>query len=145
MHFHSSSEEETAEIAARLVDERREALQERSLVFAVHGEMAAGKTRFAKGVGDALNVRGVVSSPSYVLTKEYVGSAGRLVHIDCWRTPEITPEELAIGGYLKPGTVVVVEWPKPLLPYLKQLGNQIELVELVMTGTGNDRDITGVS
>ncbi|MEI6477916.1 MAG: L-threonylcarbamoyladenylate synthase [bacterium] len=115
----SESEEETIAIGRDFGNSFLHAVAEKPVVFALEGEMGAGKTRFAKGVAEALGVDAVVSSPTYTLVKEYEGSKGRLVHLDCWRTPEITADELMLDDYLKPGTILVIEWAKPLLPYLQ--------------------------
>jgi tRNA threonylcarbamoyladenosine biosynthesis protein TsaE len=140
-HCHSSSADGTADYAAHIVNEFRGMLLFTPLVLALHGEMGSGKTQFAKGVGQALGVKKVVSSPSYVLVKEYLGEHGKLIHIDCWRTPEITPEELSLESYLNAGTVVVIEWPKPLLGYLRDRGNEITLIELEIAGEDDKREI----
>jgi tRNA threonylcarbamoyladenosine biosynthesis protein TsaE len=140
MRFTSSSEEETKAWAKQLVQAHFSNLADTPLVFTLEGEMGAGKTQFAKGVAEALGVKSVVSSPSYVLTREYEGELGRLVHIDCWRTPEITPEELQLEQYLSPETVLVIEWPAPLVPYLRDHPN-VTLVMLKMQVNGGVREI----
>jgi tRNA threonylcarbamoyladenosine biosynthesis protein TsaE len=104
------------------------ALPEKPVVFALEGEMGAGKTRFAKGVAEALGVQGVVSSPTYTLVKEYEGDKGKLVHMDCWRASEAKPDELGLPEYLQPGIVLVIEWASPLLSYLRQLQAEDRIV-----------------
>ena len=42
-------------------------------VLALNGELGAGKTAFAQGVGAGLEVRETVNSPSYVLMNLYRG------------------------------------------------------------------------
>ena len=73
-------------------------------------------------VGEALQVKGVVSSPSYIIQNEYDGAAeghpARLLHMDCWRLEAVDPEVLGLASYLVPGTVAVIEWAGALLPYL---------------------------
>ncbi|HSI20279.1 MAG TPA: tRNA (adenosine(37)-N6)-threonylcarbamoyltransferase complex ATPase subunit type 1 TsaE [Verrucomicrobiae bacterium] len=141
MKFQSNSEEETKAWAKQLVQAYFSNLSDTALVFTLQGEMGAGKTQFAKGVAEALEIKGIVSSPTYVLTREYQGELGKLVHIDCWRTPTITPEELHLDEYLQPETVTVIEWPAPLVPYLASR-TDITLVMLEMGINGGVREIT---
>lgn len=87
-----------------------------------------------------MGVTQIVASPTYVLTREYTGSGGRLVHIDCWRTPGITPEELSLKSYLTYDTVVVIEWPEPLRQFL-EAEELITLRHVTMTPVGDNREI----
>lgn len=137
MQFQSTSEDQTKLYAATLIDTNRDTLTTGPLVITLEGDMGAGKTQFAKGAAGALGISEVVSSPSYVLTREYQGERGRLIHIDCWRTPDITPEELDLASYLQPGTVVVIEWPAPLLAFLEQTG--VRLIRLHVSVAGETR------
>lgn len=74
------------------------------------GELGAGKTMFAKGVGSALSVREEILSPTFVLQREYEGSAS-LQHFDLYRLS--TLEELTNLNFFdslgKPG-IKLVEW-----------------------------------
>ncbi len=138
--FISDSEEKTRAWAKQLVQGNFSNLSESPLVFTLQGEMGAGKTQFAKGVAEALEIKEIVTSPSYVLIKEYAGYLGNFVHIDCWRTPAISPEELHLDTYLKPENVLVIEWPAPLLDYLRSR-EDIRLIMLELNDTGGLREI----
>jgi L-threonylcarbamoyladenylate synthase len=119
--FVSKSEEETKDFAFGLLPGFLHALKEKPVIFALQGEMGAGKTRFAQGVAKALQVKEHVASPTYTIMKEYVGMADgepvTLIHMDCWRLTEVSPEEFGIEEYLKPRIVMVIEWASPLLSY----------------------------
>ena len=121
--FTSHSEEETRGYAHSLMKSLLYQVPEQSVVFALEGEMGAGKTHFAKGVAEAVGVTKIVSSPTYVLVKEYEGSEGKkFIHMDCWRLEKVSPGELGLEEYVQPQHVLVVEWASPLLPYLKDRG-----------------------
>ncbi len=80
-------------------------------VVLLYGELGAGKTCLAQGVGEALDAPEPVNSPSFILLNEY---AGRLVlyHADLYRIAD--PGEafdLGLGTYTTDG-VLVVEWPE---------------------------------
>lgn len=121
----SSSEEETITIARQIMHGLLHVLPEKPLVFALEGEMGAGKTHFTKGIAQALQIKDVISSPTYTIMKEYETSDARLLHMDLWRLETVTAEEFGIEEYLKTGTVTVIEWAAPLLPYLRTLKNDI--------------------
>ena len=79
-------------------------------VFALWGELGAGKTVFVRGLARGLKVRGPVSSPTFVLVNEYEGAVP-LYHVDFYR---LEPRQLGSVGweeYLDLGGVVAVEWP----------------------------------
>ena len=84
-------------------------------VLLLSGDLGAGKTVLARGIGEALGLDPrEVQSPTFTLIREHRGSGGRLVHVDLYRLePEQTGalglEELLAG----PG-VKVVEWAERL-------------------------------
>jgi L-threonylcarbamoyladenylate synthase len=135
------SAEETAERAFELMNSFKHAITEKAVVFALEGDMGMGKTHFAKGLAQALGVRATVTSPSYVLVKEYEGEGCRFVHMDCWRTENASAEEVGLPEYLVPGTVTAIEWAAPLLPYLREHGDNIVVHRLAFTGE-NETDRT---
>ncbi len=51
------------------------------------GDLGAGKTTLAQGIGAGLGVQGPVISPTFVLVRRHAGTAGRpgLVHVDAYR------------------------------------------------------------
>jgi len=88
-------------------------------VLALTGELGAGKTCFVQGAAAALGVRERVTSPSFVLRREYQGRLP-LLHFDVYRLE--TLQQVVELGYEQAcdGThVTFIEWGdavSPLLP-----------------------------
>ncbi len=93
----------------------------------LNGELGAGKTTLTRGIGEALGVRGAVTSPTFVLARthprETHGSSSvetsvtrddaPLVHVDAYRLASAMElDDLDIDF---PGSIVVVEWGDGLL------------------------------
>ena len=80
-------------------------------IVALRGDLGAGKTSFAQGVGAGLNIEQAVVSPTFILMAEYEGGRLPLLHADAYR---LKSGEAATIGFeetveLWPG-VVLVEW-----------------------------------
>lgn len=80
-------------------------------VLALTGEIGAGKTTFVQGLARGLGVPdGAVTSPSFVLVREYQGRLP-LAHADLFRLEKL-PEAAAVGleEYYEGAGVTVIEW-----------------------------------
>lgn len=77
------------------------------------GELGAGKTTLARGVGEGLGVRGAVTSPTFVIARVHPSlvDGPPLVHVDAYRLggglEEMEDLDLDVS---LPESVVVVEW-----------------------------------
>lgn len=75
----------------------------------LNGELGAGKTTLARGLGAALGARGAVTSPTFVLAREHPTASGvPLVHVDAYRLA--TGRELDDLDLDYEHGIVVVEW-----------------------------------
>jgi tRNA threonylcarbamoyladenosine biosynthesis protein TsaE len=103
-------------VAMRALGERiASSLRAGDLVL-VGGELGAGKTTFAQGVGAGLGVRGPVTSPTFVIARVHPSMSGGppLVHVDAYRVrgwDEL--EDLDLEATLDQA-VTVVEWGEGL-------------------------------
>lgn len=77
------------------------------------GELGAGKTTLARGIGEGLGVRGAVTSPTFVIARVHPSLTGgpALVHVDAYRLSGGLEEmeDLDLDVSL-PESVVLVEW-----------------------------------
>jgi tRNA threonylcarbamoyladenosine biosynthesis protein TsaE len=80
-------------------------------VVLLQGDLGAGKTTLAQGVGAGLKVEERVTSPTFVLLARHAGPVP-LYHADLYRLTEPEEvEELALGEQAADG-VLLVEWPE---------------------------------
>src|SRR5271166_5340197 len=80
-------------------------------VFALTGDLGAGKTQLVKGIARGLGVTARVHSPTFTLANEYAGGRLKLFHLDLYRLE--TPAQILSAGveeYLSPAGVAVIEW-----------------------------------
>ncbi|HRH38127.1 MAG TPA: tRNA (adenosine(37)-N6)-threonylcarbamoyltransferase complex ATPase subunit type 1 TsaE [Flavobacteriales bacterium] len=83
-------------------------------VFALKGDLGAGKTTLIKGFCAALGVDDHTSSPSFAIVNEYRTAEGDpLYHFDLYRLRN--PNELREIGfeeYVDSGSYCFIEWPE---------------------------------
>ena len=76
------------------------------------GELGAGKTTLAQGIGAGLGVRGTVTSPTFVIQRVHpsLDSGPPLVHVDAYRLGDTVEfDDLDIDASVEE-SVTVVEW-----------------------------------
>jgi tRNA threonylcarbamoyladenosine biosynthesis protein TsaE len=123
-------------------------------VLVLSGELGAGKTTFTQGLGAGLNVRGDVTSPTFVIARVHPSLAGgpALVHVDAYRLGGIDElDDLDLDTSLD-DAVTVVEWGTGVAEALAddRLHVRIErttgadLTEVVPTGPDDDEDADDV-
>lgn len=121
--FHAQRVEEVSLIAKRVV-QALESSHERGLV-ALSGDLGAGKTTLVQAIARELGVTEIVTSPTFVVMKQYAVSQGRfstLVHIDAYRIED--EAELAVlhieDLLANPAYLVIVEWPEKVPSYTSE-------------------------
>src|ERR1700712_23880 len=97
------------------------------------GPLGAGKTTLTRGIGDGLQVRGPVTSPTFVLARTHPSLVGGapLVHVDAYRLG--SARELDDLDIDFERSVVVVEWGSGLLDGLTDTWLELE-IERPMAG-----------
>ena len=80
-------------------------------IVVLSGEMGAGKTAFAQGVGTALGVDQPLTSPTFTLVNSYDCDRFTLHHADLYRLERATElADLALAELAEFSGVVLVEW-----------------------------------
>lgn len=102
-------------------------------VLVLTGELGAGKTTFTRGLGEALGVRGTVTSPTFVLARTHPRADGPpLVHVDAYRladAAELDDLDLDLAG-----SITVIEWGAGMVDAIAE--EWLELVIERPTGAG---------
>jgi tRNA threonylcarbamoyladenosine biosynthesis protein TsaE len=79
-------------------------------VVALEGDLGAGKTVFAQGMGSGLGVPDEITSPTFTLIHEYLGRAP-FYHVDLYRlSGEREAGVIGLEEYLGGDGVAAVEW-----------------------------------
>jgi tRNA threonylcarbamoyladenosine biosynthesis protein TsaE len=79
-------------------------------ILILSGDLACGKTYFAKGLAAALGSTDIVTSPTYALVHTYNTMAGDLMHIDAYRLSGIHEfRDLGLEEYLLE-SIAAIEW-----------------------------------
>lgn len=110
--FVSTSYEETREIAKKFAEKL-----EKGTTICLYGELAAGKTTFTQGIGEALGISRLVS-PTFLIMRQYPISSHPIIktlfHLDLYRLDSIEDikafdvEEI----WSSPENLLVIEWPE---------------------------------
>jgi tRNA threonylcarbamoyladenosine biosynthesis protein TsaE len=114
--FEARAEVATAAHMARLGEQLAGLLAAGDLVV-LSGQLGAGKTTLAQGIGAGLRVRGPVTSPTFVIARVHPSLAGGpdLVHADAYRLgSRAEVDDLDLDADLATA-VTVVEWGEGLV------------------------------
>lgn len=94
-------------------------------LLVLSGPLGAGKTTFTQGLGEALGVRGRVTSPTFVLARVHRGPVP-LVHVDAYRLRDaagsgraLDLDDLDLDAALE-DAVTVVEWGDGVVEHLTE-------------------------
>lgn len=111
----SRSPNETRKIGAVFAKGLAASLKDRSVLVGLFGDLGAGKTTFVQGMarGCGIDPDYYVNSPTFTLINEYRGRDVTVIHVDLYRMEKpLEGQALALEEYLRPGNLIVVEWPE---------------------------------
>lgn len=104
------------------------------------GELGAGKTTFTQGLASSLNIKGEVTSPTFVIAREHksLDNKANLVHVDAYRLSTLAEiSQLDLTSDLEE-SILVVEWGKGLV---NDLVDKPIKVKISHTEYENEREI----
>ena len=103
----SASEEETLHYAISLGQNASP-----GDVYALYGDLGAGKTVFARGIARGLGIDTDITSPTFTLMEMYIGRLP-LYHFDLYRIRSGEEfEQLFFEEYWEGRGISVIEWPE---------------------------------
>jgi tRNA threonylcarbamoyladenosine biosynthesis protein TsaE len=131
MKIITHSEKETFNLAKKLAKKARG-----GEVYALSGELGAGKTVFVRGFAAGLGVKKNINSPTFVLMKIYPVKKHKTIkqicHIDAYRLRS-AKDLAAIGAqdYLgKKDAVCFIEWPERVKKIFKFKKISVKIIHL---------------
>lgn len=141
----SNNENETIELAGRLLLNHLNEVQSSGLVIALNGQLGMGKTIFAKGVAKFLGIKETISSPTYSYVNEYpyqrLTTEGVFYHVDAWKIDsQVELNFLEIEKMIKKNNIVVIEWFAQIDKWLK-LDKKTNLLTLNFSEENQQRKI----
>ena len=94
-------------IARRLLEKHKD-----SRIFALRGNMGAGKTTFMQAVATELQSEDIVSSPTFSIVNEYTTNGNGLIyHFDFYRIKNLNEAvQIGLDEYLYSGEYCFIEW-----------------------------------
>ncbi|MBK8226553.1 MAG: tRNA (adenosine(37)-N6)-threonylcarbamoyltransferase complex ATPase subunit type 1 TsaE [Flavobacteriales bacterium] len=83
-------------------------------IFALHGDLGAGKTTLIKGFCDALGAHDQASSPTFSIVNEYRSEhGGPVYHFDLYRLKDADElQGIGFTEYIDSGAYCFIEWPE---------------------------------
>lgn len=140
----SRNEESTENLAKEIWQKYETHKGRRAIIFALEGEMGAGKTIFTKGLARAIGITELVTSPTFALENEYQTGKEKLFHFDAWRLEN--SEELNALGFenlIKNKSVISVEWAERVSDTIREFDDEaiIIWVKIVFGKKENERII----
>ena len=98
-------------------------------VWALHGEMGAGKTTLVKALVAAQGVHESTASPTFSIVNEYTDKNGKpIYHFDFYRIKnESEAFDIGTDEYFDSGNLCLVEWPEKIPSLLPSAHFEIQL------------------
>ena len=97
-------------------------------VYALVGDLGAGKTVFTKGFAEGLGVKEYVNSPTFTILQVYEDGRLPLCHYDVYRIEEIEEmDEIGYEEYFYGEGVCLIEWADRIAELMPEDTIRIEI------------------
>lgn len=108
--FRVKEEAELNRVAAKIIAQYPEIR-----VFALKGDLGAGKTTLIKFFCKNLGVEDNVASPTFAIAYEYLGNNEPVYHFDFYRIKnQVEVIDLGYEDYVYSGSYCFIEWPEKI-------------------------------
>jgi tRNA threonylcarbamoyl adenosine modification protein (Sua5/YciO/YrdC/YwlC family)/tRNA threonylcarbamoyl adenosine modification protein YjeE len=143
----SRSAEDTRNLGKELWQKYEQFAGQRAMVFALTGEMGAGKTIFTKGLAIAMGIEEEITSPTFNLENMYsvLSAQCSLSHIDAWRMENSNElKSLGFEELITDKTVIAIEWADRVADYIRKYNEEaiIIWVKIEYAANENERKIS---
>jgi len=93
-----------------------------------YGAMGVGKTTLIKEICKQLGVIDTISSPTYSLVNEYIGTKSTIYHFDFYRIQkEEEAYDIGFEEYLNTDAWIFIEWPEKIINLLPENSLKIKI------------------
>ncbi|RJO62035.1 tRNA (adenosine(37)-N6)-threonylcarbamoyltransferase complex ATPase subunit type 1 TsaE [candidate division WS5 bacterium] len=139
MKILSKSSDETVRLGEKLGESLRG-----GEIIALYGDLGGGKTQLTKGLAKGLRIKDNIISPTFVIRRDYRGSALNLLHYDFYRF-EVPDQELieSLEEGINPDNVTVIEWAERVEKYLPR--DTIKITFHYVSENEREIEVKGVS
>lgn len=79
----------------------------KGITIGLSGELGVGKTIFAKGLGEGLGVKELITSPTFLGINEYYSGRLPFIHMDFYQK---VVDIKKINFYIDKNAVILIEW-----------------------------------
>ncbi len=123
IEFTTKTESETIAIGRQLSEiiKSTDEFFQHGVVVNLKGDLGTGKTVFVRGLATGLGIHHKITSPTFMIMKEYTVGDIKLCHLDLYRIATLAAAETLglneLGGC---NTLIAIEWPEQVdlaLPY----------------------------
>ncbi len=147
--LNSKDESETKSLAGRLLLKHWDEIKTAGLIIGLDGPLGVGKTIFAKGAAQFLQIEDTLTSPTYTYIEEYNwirhGITGQLFHLDVWKiNSEAEFARLEFTKLIRPNSVIIIEWWQQIANYLTVQASikNIPLIQIRIKEAAAGRELT---
>lgn len=120
-----NSEQETMDFASKLA-----LVLKKGTVITLKGNLGAGKTVFAKGIGKGLGIKQEITSPTFNILKCYFDGKLPFYHIDAYRLEDSKNKDIGLEEVIDGDGVCLIEWPMFIEEFIdKHIDVEIEIVD----------------
>lgn len=125
------SESELDNVASKIIE-----YSQGEKIWAIFGDMGAGKTTLIRAIARNYRIEDNVHSPTFSIVNEYANDDGDVFyHFDFYRIKDLTEAmDIGVEEYLDSGCHCFIEWPAKVSALLPDQYIKIEISIVSQTG-----------